>query len=167
MAVVNEPTISRLESGNAEAVRIGPERVALLATGAETGGRQLVIEVTTPPGGGPPLHTHPAQEVFYVVEGEFAFPTIQDGEARSVRGTAGAAVFIPGGIPHTYQNVGQGIGRLFGVLSPATEMESFFREVGEPDDPARPLSPTDPIDLPRVMAAAARHRVVFLPPTEL
>lgn len=164
MTVSSEPTIIHLDPARAEAVRIGPERVALLVPGAVTGGRQLAIEVTTPPGGGPPLHTHRAQEIFFVVEGDFAFPTIRDGELRTVRATAGEIVFIPSGISHTYQNVGAGIGRLFGVLAPATEIEAFFREAGDPDDPAIPFSLDDQPDIARILAAAAKYQIEFLPP---
>ena len=39
-------------------------------SGADTDGRLAVIEMTFPKGASPPLHTHPQDETFYVLEGE-------------------------------------------------------------------------------------------------
>ena len=38
--------------------------------GADTDGRLAVMEMTFPQGASPPLHTHPQDETFYVLEGE-------------------------------------------------------------------------------------------------
>ncbi len=77
--------------------------VTLKVTGAQTGGAYAVTETIVAPGGGVPgLHTHAAQETFYILEGEFAFP----GLGETVRASAGDVVHVPGGVPHTNLNVG-------------------------------------------------------------
>ncbi len=163
MATTSEQTIIAMTEGEGQAYLIGPEMVTIKFPGAETEGAHVVIEIETPPGGGPPLHTHVAQEIFSVLEGEFEFPTVRDGRKETTRATAGSVVHVPGGIPHTYHNVGLGRGRLLGVLSPATEMEGFFKEAGVPiDDPAhdpahRPTSA--PFDLDRFLAVCHKYHI--------
>ena len=52
----------------------GPgDRVTFLVTGAQSGGACFIIEVTVPPGGGPPLHIHHfEEESFYLLQGTLA-----------------------------------------------------------------------------------------------
>ncbi len=166
MATTSERTITAKLEGEGQAYLIGPEMVTIKVPGAETEGTHLVIEVTTPPGGGPPLHTHPAQEIFFVLEGEFEFPTMRDERKETTRAGVGSVVHVPGGIPHTYHNVGSGRGRLLGVLSPAAEMEGFFKEAGRPvDDQAHPPAPTPP-DMERFLALSRKYHIEMLLPTE-
>jgi quercetin dioxygenase-like cupin family protein len=159
--------VTSIDAREAETVQIGPELVTLKVTEAESDNGYLVVQVVTPPGGGPPLHTHPSSEVFFVAEGEFEFPTLRDGKPASVRASAGASVHIPGNAPHTYKNVGSDYGRLVGVLVDGIEMEGFFREAGEiVTDPARRTTMDDPIDFGKLMAAAQKYGLVFFPPDE-
>ena len=44
--------------------------VRVLLDGTMTGGRFAVIEVTLPKGAAPPMHSHPEDETFYVLDGE-------------------------------------------------------------------------------------------------
>jgi quercetin dioxygenase-like cupin family protein len=159
----NKQKITNLASRTGETYQIGPELVTLKVLVNESGGRYLVIEVNTPPGGGPPIHTHPSDEVFFVVNGEFEFPTIRDGQVESVRGSAGETVHIPGSIPHSYKNVGDERGTLIGVLAPGDDMEGFFREGGIPFSDWNNLPPLEtPPDFDRMLAAARKHGLEFL-----
>jgi quercetin dioxygenase-like cupin family protein len=98
--------------------------------GAETGGNLFAFESITVPGEGPPLHVHADQdEVWYPLEGTFRFKA--DGEIEDA--PAGTFVFIPRGVPHTWQNVGTDPARLFVLLSPAG-LETFFERFGEVSD---------------------------------
>lgn len=163
MTTKREFTITDVVSTEGRTYRIGPEWVTIKVPGAQSNKEYLVIEVTTPAGGGPPLHTHRAAEVFFVLEGEFEFPTIRDGEPYSVRGSTGAVVHIPAGIPHTYKNVGDSHGRLMGILMPAPEMEGFFQEAGiEVLDRSALPTIEDPLDLERLMAACEKYNLSFL-----
>jgi quercetin dioxygenase-like cupin family protein len=157
MATTSERTITAIPATEGQAYLIGPEIVTIKVPGAETEGRELVVEVNTPPGGGPPLHTHPAKEIWYVVEGEFEFPTMRDGRKETTRASAGAVVHVPSGIPHTYHNVGSDRGRLLAVLSPAAEMEGFFKEAGLAiEDAAHPPAPA-PWDMERFLAICHKY----------
>jgi quercetin dioxygenase-like cupin family protein len=163
MSTQMEQTITSIGSRDGETYQIGPELVTLKVLGTESHGHYLVIEVNTPPGGGPPLHTHTSDEVFFVVKGEFEFPTLRDGEPYAVRASAGETVHIPGSAPHTYKNVGDSYGTLIGVLSPGDDMEGFFKEGGVlyTDLPAMPGLEVEP-DFPRMMAAAQKYGLDFL-----
>ena len=157
MTTTSEQTITATAAGKGQAYLVGPEMVTIKVSGGETEGRELVVEVSTPPGGGPPLHTHPAKEIFFVLEGEFEFPTVRDGQPVMTRASAGSVVHVPGGIPHTYHNVGSGRGRLLGVLSPAADMEGFFTEAGFPvDDQTHPPTPP-PFDMERFLALCHKY----------
>jgi hypothetical protein len=129
-----------------------------------------VTELVSQPGGGPPLHTHAAAEIFLIVEGAFAFTGLDHGERYAIRATPGDTVYIPGGAPHTYTCVSATPGRALGVLAPGGEMERFFAAVGTPvtdrSAPPAPAGPPSPEEIAAHMAIAERHGIVFLPPQE-
>lgn len=63
----------------------------------------FVIATKVPPGAsGPPLHVHPADQTYVVLEGEVDL--VLGGEAAKVG--AGSALFIPAGLPHRNENRG-------------------------------------------------------------
>jgi quercetin dioxygenase-like cupin family protein len=113
----------------------------------QTGGGFFAMEVEVAPGGGPPpLHTHPAAELFWTLEGELTYFR-DDGAAglTEIVGGPGTSAFIPGGIPHTYRNFSDRPGRYLGILSPPAAMQAFLIEAGvEPGgalrDPAQVLA---------------------------
>ncbi len=168
MAATTERRFPHVAAGGGPAVRIIGELITFKVTSAETGDAFTVTELVSQPGGGPPLHTHRAAEVFIIQEGAFEFTGLDGDEIYTIRATPGDTVYIPGGAPHTYTCVGTTPGRAFGVLAPGSEMERFFREVGTPvTDPAAPVAPVGPPSAEEVaahMAIAERHGIVFLPP---
>lgn len=100
-----------------------------------------MVEETVGPGGGGPLHVHhDADELIYVVEGAFRFRL---GE-RLTSGGAGTLAFVPKGLPHNWQNIGPGHGRIFVVLAPAG-FERCLEEIS-----GMPLSQRDLATLKRV-----------------
>jgi quercetin dioxygenase-like cupin family protein len=89
---------------------------------AETDGTLTAFESVAAPGEGPPLHVHLNEdEIFYALEGPFRFKL--DGELRDA--PAGTLAFIPRGVEHTWQNVGDEPARLLIVTAPAG-FERFF-----------------------------------------
>ncbi len=137
---------------NAGAVKVGA---------GETGGRYALLEFTMAPGpvAGPPAHTHPHAEAFYVLEGAMEFLV---GETRT-RLEAGGFAFVPGGQAHTFANVGTGPARYLILLSPAG-YEGYFAEVGA----LLRESPAGPPDRERVLAIARRYGHEFTgPPLEV
>jgi quercetin dioxygenase-like cupin family protein len=93
--------------------------------GGETNGAMTAFVAINAPGTGPPLHTHANEdELMLVTEGTFQF---QIGDERQEAGV-GAVAYIPRGLPHTWQVVGEATGKMFIVFSPAG-MERFFEQM--------------------------------------
>jgi quercetin dioxygenase-like cupin family protein len=89
---------------------------------ADTDGALTAFESIAAPGEGPPLHIHVNDdEIFYALEGSFRFKL--DGELLDA--PAGTLAFIPKGVAHTWQNVGDEPARLLIVTAPAG-FERFF-----------------------------------------
>src|SRR5512142_1455125 len=105
---------------------------------ADSHGTLLVIELTNHAKGGVPRHLHYEQdEWFYVVEGEYI---IEVGHER-FRLKPGDSAFGPRKVPHVWAFVGDQLGRLLGVVTPAGQIEAYFRATGNshappPRDPA-------------------------------
>jgi quercetin dioxygenase-like cupin family protein len=112
--------------------------VRIKLTGAETGGRFSLQEALLPRGAAPPLHSHPQDETFYVLEGEVTVwvvdPELADEpswiEGRARRCGAGAAVFAPAGTPHAFR-VESDTARMLYLSTPAG-IEDYVAALAEP-----------------------------------
>ena len=93
--------------------------------GNDTNGQYAVFEMIDAAHGEPPLHSHPWEETFYILEGELE---ITLGNRQHVV-TAGAVAHIPANAVHTFK-VLSAIARVLVIVSPAMAAE-FYREVGE------------------------------------
>ncbi len=105
-----------------------------------TGGTYFVMEVEVAPGGGPPpLHTHPASEFFWTLEGTLSFFRQEDdGSVTEFTGGPGTHVYIPSEVAHTYRNFSDRPARYLAVLSPPEEMQEFLLTAGvEPGEELR------------------------------
>lgn len=105
-------------------------------TSEQSGGRLTALDTVAAPGEGPPLHVHPddEDELIYVLEGEFR---VQLGD-ELIEAAPGAFVFIPGGTPHTWQNVGDTPARFFACVLPAAiAFEQFFTRYSQLPDEQR------------------------------
>jgi len=111
--------------------------------GEQTGGRFGVFETLLPRGAAPPLHSHPQDETFYVLEGEITAwlvdPAVAAGDdADSPAWVAqcaqhcgvGAMVFAPGGTPHSFR-VETNTARLLVISTPAG-IEDYVMALAEP-----------------------------------
>ena len=133
-------------------------------TGEDTGGRFALWEGVLPRGAAPPLHSHPQDETFYLIDGEvtaWIVPVdVIDGQADTAtwvdefacRGGAGLVSFAPGGTPHTFRIESDTARMLF--LSTPAGVEDYVRALAEP---ARwpwlqPPSETPRVDLERLHA---------------
>jgi quercetin dioxygenase-like cupin family protein len=107
--------------------------VTFKVRGAETGGALTALETVVAPGEGPLLHVHGGEEeLLYVLEGEVRFRLGDDWFSTA----PGGCVFVPRGVPHAFQNVGEAPARMLVVFTPAG-MERFFERFAELA-PARP-----------------------------
>jgi quercetin dioxygenase-like cupin family protein len=92
------------------------------ARAEQTDGALTALESVIAPGDGPPLHTHGSEEeALYVLEGELR---VRLGDELSAA-PAGTFVFVPRGVPHNFQNVGDEPARILVLFAPAG-MERFF-----------------------------------------
>lgn len=130
--------------------------VRLKLTGEQTGGRFALWEGVMPHGAAPPLHSHPQDETFVVLDGEVTVwivePELREEPERwvparaSARGPGGAA-FAPGGTAHTFRVESDTARMLF--LSTPAGIEDYVRALAEP---ARWPWLQPPPDGPRVAA---------------
>jgi quercetin dioxygenase-like cupin family protein len=115
-----------------------------IATSADTGGSFLLFEDEMDRGKRAPLHTHPADETMYVVEGDIRMHL--DGTDHDV--TAGGFAFAPRGVPHAFL-VTSDSARVLWLHTPAT-CEAFYLAASEP----LTASTKRVVDFDRVRAAA-------------
>ena len=115
-------------------------RVAIKASGCETGGRFAQVEIDDPLGTAPPLHIHHGEdETFYVIEGSI---TVFAGDGR-IELDAGDYGFVPRGLAHAYL-VTSASARVLITFSPSG-FEDFFVEMGVPvDGAAAPIEGVTP-----------------------
>lgn len=136
------------------------EPVTTILSGEDTDGQYALVESITPPGGGVPfLHTHPVQETFWVIEGEYEiYGRDAAGNKYATPARAGQAVHVPINSPHGFRNIGQTPGKLLFIFEPAGMMEVFFEEIGLP---VAAKTPAGPPDQEKLMQALQKYNIVF------
>lgn len=92
-------------------------------SGKDTNGDLAIFEQTSlSPGRGTPLHVHLGQdEIFYVLDGEYAFQVGQD----RYRLKTGDSIFLPRHVPHAWTQVSPR-GHMLVTMQPAGKLEEFF-----------------------------------------
>jgi len=99
----------------------GTERTDLLRHDLSAPGREVIqVLVEFAPGAEAPRHSHPGEEIVYVVEGTLEYQL--DGKPP-VTVKAGEVLFIPHGGVHAVRNVGSG---------KAAELATYIVEKGRP-----------------------------------
>jgi quercetin dioxygenase-like cupin family protein len=108
-------------SGLAQAQLAGTRRVDLQRHDLSAQGREVIqARVEIDPGVTSPRHTHPGEEIIYVLEGSLEYQV--DGKPP-VTLKAGDVLFIPAGTIHAAKNVGSGN---------AAELATYVVEKGKP-----------------------------------
>jgi mannose-6-phosphate isomerase-like protein (cupin superfamily) len=141
---MEEIHITRAEQG--EHWLVVTNVTTIKASAQDTSGNLLILEITVPPGGGPPvLHRHEYSEVFMFQEGKFEVSTVnEDFELSEFEVGTGDTVSIPSMAWHDFKNVGATPDRFIAVHS-TPMMEDFMREIGRQiDDPLSPPEPGPP-----------------------
>jgi quercetin dioxygenase-like cupin family protein len=89
-----------------------------------TGGSFALIENEIPPGEGPPLHVHAAEdEMWLVLSGRLRFRA----DDQLLDAPEGSFVFMPRGTAHCFQNVGDTTAQIVVMFTPGG-MERFFEQ---------------------------------------
>ena len=99
----------------------GVKRTELQRYDLSVPGREVIqVRVDLEPGVTFPMHSHPGEEIIYVLEGEWEYEVESKG---TVTLKAGEVLFIPAGVKHGAKNVGSGKG---------SELATYIVEKGKP-----------------------------------
>src|SRR3954453_23488087 len=128
--------------------------------GEASDGRYALIEFLFPRHASPPLHTHPQDESYIVLDGRL---TVQAGDLRFEL-QPGAAAVVPMGVPHTFR-VDSETARVL-VLSTPAGLEGLYRDAGVPAAAATLPPPDTPRPSPEALQRmfAAHGQVHHGPP---
>jgi len=126
----------------APALNLVGEHVTVLASGEATEGYEIFLQ-RGPEGSGPPPHSHPWDESFFVIKGEIAFGIGAD----STTASAGTLVHLPAGTVHWFR-----FGKDGEMLSMASRLgaSKMFADL------AREVAPVNP-DIAKLAEVGARH----------
>ena len=118
-AAVFVTTCLALQIGEAQVV--GARRIDLQRHDLSVAGREVIQTIVElEPGTVAPKHSHPGEEIIYVLEGTWEY-TVGDNPPVTLK--AGDVLFIPAGTPHSARNVGSGKG---------AELATYIVEKGKP-----------------------------------
>lgn len=120
------------------------EQLTILASGAQTGSYEIFLQVG-PEGSGPPPHSHPWDEAFYVTKGEVDFAL--DGGAPTTA-TPGTLVHVPAGTTHWFR-FKEGGGEMLSVTS-REAASKMFTDIDREVDSENP-------DLVKLAEVGGRH----------
>lgn len=139
---------------------VGIDRATFIATGEDTGGRYSLAEFYVPPQAGAPAHIHRREnEWFYITDGELSFQM----DNQLINATPGTLIYGPKDHAHTFMNLGTNPATMLNVWLPSG-IEEFFREIGDPVTLTDPFTPPLPPNIPKLLAAAPKYGLEFLPP---
>jgi quercetin dioxygenase-like cupin family protein len=125
------------------------EQIRVLAPATRTGSYEIFLQSGSE-GAGPPPHTHPWDEAYFVIEGRLEV-LIGDGK---VEASAGKLVYVPRGTTHAFR-----------ILEPSTKFLSINSQGGAADffsDVDRETGGS--LDLPKLLSAAHRHQIGIAAP---
>jgi quercetin dioxygenase-like cupin family protein len=96
---------------------------------SDTLGHYCVMAATMPPGTGVPLHQHPEQEAFFILEGQPEF-AVESGRLEWTQIHPGEMVNIPPDAMHGFRNVSDRDVKI--LLTCEGGLGRFFEEAGTP-----------------------------------
>jgi quercetin dioxygenase-like cupin family protein len=104
----------------ADAQQTGSKRTDLQRRDLSVPGREVVqVRVDFDTGYTSPRHTHPGEEIVYVIEGTLEYEI----DGKSVQVKSGDVLFVPTGAIHAAKNIGSGN---------AAELATYIVEKGKP-----------------------------------
>ena len=140
----HQPTILHAEEcvAGAPIRMIGNALFTKLAAG-DAGPSISVLQNTISAKNGPPLHAHPFEEFFFILDGTFLFEI----GGSQVQAAPGDFLHVPGNVPHAFQNTSDREGKVLLIARPGG-VEKYFAEVA-----AQSIS--DPETWPRCKPSAS------------
>ena len=120
IAVTMLLTASAVTMGLAQVQQAGVKRTELQRHDLSTPEREVIqVRVDLEPGYAFPGHTHPGEEIIYVIEGTWEYLI----GGQRVIAKSGDALFVPAGTVHSARNAGTGN---------AAELATYIVEKGQP-----------------------------------
>ena len=116
LMLAGTPILSSAQAQPAGITRTDPQRHDLSVPGREV----VQVRVDFAPGAAFGKHTHPGEEIAYVLAGELEYQ-LEGKPAVTLK--AGDAIFIPAGTAHAARNVG---------TTTASELATYIVEKGKP-----------------------------------
>ena len=129
----------------------------------DTVNHYCVLAATMPPGVGVPLHQHPQQEAFFILEGRAQFAVENGAPLAWKEVNPGDMVNIPPDAIHGFRNESDREVKL--LLTCEAELGKFFEEASTPlaaNQTARPN--VSPEEIQRVLEIARKHGQRFPAP---
>ena len=129
----------------------------------DTVDQYCVLAATIPPGAGIPVHQHPQQEAFFILEGQPEFAVENSAGLPWKEVNPGDMVNIPLDTMHGFRNAGDRDLKL--LLTCAAGLGRFFEEAGTPlteNESAR--ANLSPEEIQRVLEIARKHGQRFPAP---
>lgn len=122
-----------LAAGEGDRFQMLSHTMTLKVSNRDTQGQWVMYEATDTVNNGAPLHTHPWEETFYILDGELE---VRLGN-RTVLAQTGTSIYFPENIAHNFRIVSPTV-RLLVILPGSAD--AFYREVGQkitalPPDP--------------------------------
>jgi quercetin dioxygenase-like cupin family protein len=122
----------------------------------DTVDQYCVLAATMPPGARVPLHQHPQQEAFFILEGQAEF-AVENGAGLTWRKVnPGDVINVPPDAIHGFRNEGDRNVKL--LLTCQASLGKFFEEAGTPlTDNQSARATLSPEEIQRVLAIAEKH----------
>lgn len=133
----------------------------VLLSSDETNGAATIMQMTMPPGMGPPPHVHHkgVTETVYVVEGTLTYQI----DGKKIEGAPGSVFRIP---PDTLESFEPRTRTRVVITYEPGGIEKFFAEAGEPAQRREvPSAPPSRPDMERLKSIGAKHGMEIRVPT--
>ena len=122
------------------------EQVTVLAPKAATHGYEVFFQ-DGPDGSGPPPHSHPWDETFYLIRGDIEFGI----DEKSMTAKPGTLVHLPAGTVHWFR-FGKGGGQMISMAGEGSRASTLFTDIDAE-------IPAGPPDIERLQNIAKRFGV--------
>ena len=115
-------------------------------------GSLCILEDSSPPHHGPPLHRHPFDEFWYILKGEFLFEL----DGKQCVAKPGDFIHAPANVPHTFQNNLAEESKLLMIARPGG-IHTYFTELAN-------AAVNHPGDIAAMNAVGAKYGIEVLGP---
>jgi len=136
------------QSDRKPALAVVGTQVSVLASMADTQEQQITVQ-SGDEGSGPPPHSHPWEESFYVIKGQVLFTS----DGKTTMCTAGTLVHVPADTVHAF-SYGPGGGEMLEITGGRSKAISMFTALDREIPPGPP-------DVAKVIEVAGKYDVRF------